>query len=284
MITCKLMGGLGNQLFQIFTTISYAMDNNCSFFFKNDKVLHENENTTTRYTYWNSFLKKISPYLSDNDGFSKLYKEPSFRYSKINNVVNHNEILLLYGYFQSPMYFEHNVSKILSFLNIAELKKTIYNLVITQNITPEFLSKAVSLHFRMGDYKKLQEYHPLMTIDYYKNSINYLCDKLDFTPNILYFCEDQDVEDVDIMISVLKNEFPNIKFQRAFNKLVDWHQLLLMSLCKHNIIANSSFSWWGAYLNDEPNKIVCYPSLWFGKKVEHNVVDIFPIRWVKINV
>ena len=284
MITCKLMGGLGNQLFQIFATISYAIDNNCPFFLKNDKVLHENENTTTRYTYWNSFLKTLTPYLSNSDGFTQLYREPSFRYSKINKVVHHNEILLLYGYFQSPMYFHHNAINILSLLNIPELKKTIHNLVVSEYITTEFLSKAVSLHFRMGDYKKLQDYHPLATIDYYKNSIKYICDKVDFTPNILYFCEDQDITEVNIMIDVLQSEFPHVEFKRACNKLVDWHQLLLMSLCKHNIIANSSFSWWGAYFNDNPEKIVCYPSVWFGKNVEHNVVDLFPSRWVKINV
>ena len=284
MITCKLMGGLGNQLFQIFTTISYAIDNNCPFFLKNEQVLHENEKATTRYTYWNSFLKKLTPYLSDNDGFSHLYKEAGFRYSKINKVVNPNEILLLYGYFQSPMYFQHNINQIISLLNIPELKKTIYNLVVSQNISHEFLSKAVSLHFRMGDYKNSPEYHPLATIDYYKNSIKYICNNLNFTPNILYFCEDEDIADVDIMIGSLKSEFPHIEFQRAFHKLVDWHQLLLMSLCKHNIIANSSFSWWGAYFNEEPNKIVCYPSVWFGKNVEHNVVDLFPSSWVKINV
>jgi len=284
MITCNLMGGLGNQLFQIFTTISYAIDNNYPFFLKNDQVLHENENITTRYTYWNSFLKKLSPYLSNINGFSKLYKEQSFRYSKINMVVNHDEILLIYGYFQSPMYFQHNINKIITLLNIRELKKTLYDIVISQYITPEFLSKSVSLHFRMGDYKKIQDYHPLVTIDYYKNSIKYMCDKLVFTPNILYFCEDEDVADVDVMIGLLKTEFPNIEFQRACNTLVDWNQLLLMSLCKHNIIANSSFSWWGAYLNDESDKIICYPSVWFGKNVEHNVCDLFPSRWVKIDV
>ena len=284
MITCKLMGGLGNQLFQIFTTMSYAIDNNCSFFLKNDKVLHENENTTTRYTYWNNFLKKLTPYLSNNDGFNQLYKEPSFRYSKINKVVNHNEILLLYGYFQSPMYFHHNVSNILSLLNITELKKTIHNLVISEYITAEFLSKALSLHFRIGDYKKLPDYHPLATIDYYKNSIKYICDKLDFTPNILYFCEEQDESDVNVYIDLLKNEFPNIEFKRASYKLEDWHQLLLMSLCKHNIIANSTFSWWGAYFNEDTNKIVCYPSVWFGNRVGHDLTDLFPNDWVKINI
>jgi hypothetical protein len=183
------------------------------------------------------------------------------------------------------MYFQHNINQITSLLNIAELKKTIYNLVVSQNTSPEFLSKAVSLHFRMGDYKNLQEYHPLATIDYYKNSIKYICNNIYFTPNILYFCEDQDVEDVDIMIGLLKSEFPHIEFQRAFHKLVDWHQLLLMSLCKHNIIANSSFSWWSAYFNSRQDKIICYPSVWLGVAANNNnTKDLCPPEWIRINV
>ena len=55
-----------------------------------------------------------------------------------------------------------------------------------------------------------------------------------------------------------------------------------MSLCEHNIIANSTFSWWGAYFNTNVNKIVCYPSLWFGKNCNNNVKDLFPEKWIKI--
>jgi hypothetical protein len=60
--------------------------------------------------------------------------------------------------------------------------------------------------------------------------------------------------------------------------------MLLMSLCHHNIIANSSFSWWSAYFNSWEDKIVCYPSVWFGEVAKNNTKDLCPPEWVKINV
>ncbi|MFM8313149.1 MAG: alpha-1,2-fucosyltransferase [Deltaproteobacteria bacterium] len=60
--------------------------------------------------------------------------------------------------------------------------------------------------------------------------------------------------------------------------------MLLMSVCKDNIIANSSFSWWGAYFNSNPNKIVTYPSKWFGPIAGHDTRDLCPPEWNKINV
>jgi hypothetical protein len=64
--------------------------------------------------------------------------------------------------------------------------------------------------------------------------------------------------------------------------LNDWQQLLLMSLCNHNIIANSSYSWWGAYLNDNLNKIVCYPSIYFASSYAKSTIDLFPKNWIEI--
>ena len=58
--------------------------------------------------------------------------------------------------------------------------------------------------------------------------------------------------------------------------------MLLMSLCDHNIIANSSFSWWAAYFNVNPEKIVCYSSQWFGPKCNNSTRDLFPENWIKI--
>lgn len=55
-----------------------------------------------------------------------------------------------------------------------------------------------------------------------------------------------------------------------------------MSLCNHNIIANSTFSWWGAYFNINPEKIVCYPNVWFGSECNNSTQDLFPKNWVKI--
>ena len=75
-----------------------------------------------------------------------------------------------------------------------------------------------------------------------------------------------------------------MKFIKADDKAVDWQQLLLMSCCQHNIIANSTFSWWGAYFNENKNKIVCYPDVWFGSKLAHNdTKDLFLDSWDKIS-
>jgi hypothetical protein len=92
------------------------------------------------------------------------------------------------------------------------------------------------------------------------------------------------VEDVNISIEKLMNKFKNIIFVRANNDLSDWEQMLLMSLCQHNIIANSTFSWWGAYFNENPEKKVCYPSLWYGEKANIDTTNMFPSSWIKINV
>ena len=76
------------------------------------------------------------------------------------------------------------------------------------------------------------------------------------------------------------NSFKNVFFIE--NIPFDYEELILMSLCKHNIIANSTFSWWGAYFNTNPAKIVCYPSIWFGPDVTHNTKDLCPESWTKI--
>mgnify|MGYP000378992263 CR=1 FL=1 len=96
--------------------------------------------------------------------------------------------------------------------------------------------------------------------------------------------EDNDLDDVLITIDYLKDKFKDYDFERGYNELEDWEQMLLMSCCHHNIIANSSFSWWGAYFNDWENKIVCYPSLWFGKAVNYNTKDLCPLNWIRIKV
>jgi hypothetical protein len=73
------------------------------------------------------------------------------------------------------------------------------------------------------------------------------------------------------------------RFYKVPDMFEDWKQLLLMSVCDHNIIANSTFSWWGAYFNQNPGKMVCYPSAWFGPALNHDTRDLFPAGWVKIN-
>ena len=85
-------------------------------------------------------------------------------------------------------------------------------------------------------------------------------------------------------IEYFRNKYSLIDFIKVDDSILDWEQLIIISLCNHNIIANSSYSWWGAYINDNKEKIVCYPSIWFGPELEkNNTNDLFPNNWIKIN-
>jgi hypothetical protein len=158
-------------------------------------------------------------------------------------------------------------------------------LLFKLSLSNETLTNAISMHFRIGDYKKIQEYHPLTTYDYYERSLEYIREKKPgniFT--IYYFCEDTDIDDVLPTIERLQSKFSEYKFERGNNELADWEQMLLMSCCHHNIIANSSFSWWAAYFNFWEDKIVCYPSVWFGHAANNDTRDLPVNSWTRINV
>jgi hypothetical protein len=86
-------------------------------------------------------------------------------------------------------------------------------------------------------------------------------------------------------IDLLQEEFNHLTFTPIDTEIVDYEQVLLMSLCQHNIIANSSFSWWGAYFNQHSNNIVTYPNTWFGPSLGNKKTDdMFPIGWCKIHI
>jgi hypothetical protein len=281
------MGGLGNQLFQIFTVISYAIKYKHMFKFIGAEELG-GDGCTKRKTYWKTFLFKLSGFLMEEyPHFDIVWNEKGFSFKELpNDILSYNNLtIMLSGYFQSYKYFQENYDIICRILNIAEKRLDIIEEVVGKHHSMTFLEKSISMHFRLGDYKNLPDYHPIMTPEYYKKSLQYITGKLDYTPNVLYFCEDEDLESVNETIQLLKSEFPTIEFERATNTLDDWQQMLLMSCCNHNIIANSSFSWWGAYFNVNPAKIVCYPSVWFGPKMSDVVVsDLFPDDWVRITV
>ena len=89
---------------------------------------------------------------------------------------------------------------------------------------------------------------------------------------------------VNKQIHLIKEKFTELEFIMCNHKLQDWEQMLQMSLCKHNIIANSTFSWWGAYLNNNKDKIVCIPQKWFGPAIKHNQKDLYLPEWSIINI
>jgi tellurite resistance-related uncharacterized protein len=99
---------------------------------------------------------------------------------------------------------------------------------------------------------------------------------------VLYFCENQDIDDVEPILFTLKEEFPDIIFERADTLLDDWEQLIMMSLCRYNIIANSTFSWWGAYLNTYRDKIVVSPKTWFQTTTKLSTTDLLSMTNIHI--
>jgi hypothetical protein len=192
------------------------------------------------------------------------------------------KIQMLDGYFQSYKYFDEYYDTINRMLRLDALKVVLTNKYL--KLINE--DQSISMHFRRGDYKFLPKYYVLLNVDYYKAALARVLEANpdDNLKKVLYFCEDQDLEDVDKMILDIKDEFPTILFIRADPLLEDWEQLILMSLCRHNIIANSTFSWWGAYLNTSREKTVIYPSTWFGSSLQqtHDVKDLFLKEWIKI--
>lgn len=273
MLTCLLMGGLGNQLFQIFAVISYSIQFHHTYFFFDDE---QTIGCTPRSTYWKTLLHEI-PLLQKEDAspFHFLIKEePEYtRRKKEEFPINKN--ILLSGYFQSYKYFDTYYNEIYESLKIEETKEEVLEKCVYYN--KSFLDSCCSIHFRIGDYLHLQDHHNILTIDYYKQALL----KVN-TFYVLYFCEEKDKRKVKEMISVLQGEFPSIRFYKIHSSLSDWEQMLIMSCCKHNIIANSTFSWWGAYLNHHTDKIVCYPSQWYGPKKNVSTKDLFPEDWIVV--
>lgn len=277
MITCNLKGGLGNQLFEIFATMSYSIDYNHLFYFKNTYAL--NSGVTQRHTYWHSLLIFMRKHLTETTYINKLtiVREKSFNYEELPMITPLDNIILD-GYFQSPKYFEKNYKQIYDFLQFEVLRK---KAISKYNYN---YKEFISMHFRQGDYKNLQHTHPILSYKYYENSLKEILKKTNSkTPKVLYFCEKEDNEEIEKIINDIKKTFKYLAFIKVTDDVEDWQQLLLMSACGNNIIANSSFSWWGAYLNTNPTKIVCYPEVWFGTKVTHDTKDLFPESWTKIS-
>ena len=281
MITCNLMGGLGNQIFQIFATIAYAIKSRNKFQFLAQETLGGGS-CTLRYTFWNTFFSSLKPFLITNLPPVNVVRENGFTFQElpINLLTGTN--VLIHGYFQSDKYFKDQFEMICRVIGLEKKKQSVLD---TLRLNKEDLNNTISMHFRLGDYKKLSDFHPIATPQYYENALNHFNSKFPEEKFIiLYFCEDQDINDVQITIQNLENKFLNYKFIRGDNTLPDWQQMLYMSVCRHNIIANSSFSWWGAYFNNNnTDKVVCYPSVWFGQTANIDTKDLCPQEWVKMN-
>jgi hypothetical protein len=241
------MGRLGNQLFQIATTISTA----------------NRYNTEAKFYKWkysDFFKNKIDQGLNSDlirDFF--IYRESSFNYKNIENRGNMD----LLGYFQSERYFMDNPEKVRYYFDfIDELNDG--------SIGQDFNS--CSIHIRRGDYLNVSDYHPFPGMEYYKKSIYYM---RDIGVNKFYVFSDD--------IEWCKNEFKEFLDLHYIEGNTNIKDLCLMSSCKNNIIANSSFSWWGAWLNKNTDKKIIAPKIWFGPAKKGVITDdLYCEGWIKM--
>jgi hypothetical protein len=282
-----LRAGLGNQLFMIFAGFSYAMKSNKEF-----KIISYLKSAMCgNYTYWNNILKYFENSLVENPQSqieeSDIYHEPQFAYSPIPSELANKEQIVLFGFFQSEKYFKEHYNTIAEKM---ELSKQLLD-AKTENINL-FKKKTIAIHFRIGDYLYLQGNHPIKKPEYFiyalKNLENELKNRGENIQDydILYFSQKQDFHTVEEFIRIFTYIFnEKLNFVKVPDDIPDWKQLLIMANCNHFIIANSTFSWFGAYFCEHIDKIVYYPKVWFGTNLQqtHDTKDLFPSGWKEIN-
>jgi len=258
-VTGNIKGGLGNQLFQIFTIISYSYKNKINFILPNFKGGLGIDNKSIRYSYWDDFFINLKKFVSNEKIVADItYSENNFsEYIELPSSNGYN--IYLDGYFQNIKYFSSYSYKIEELLKINTFQNDLKKKYNTDN--------SISLHFRIGDYKKLPDLYPILNIDYYDKALGIIIMKTKKSDWIVnYCCNDMDKELVENNIKILKDRYKKIIFERVDPELKDWQQMLYMSICDHNIIANSTFSYWSAYLNKNKNKIICIPKKWINIK------------------
>lgn len=285
MIITKLIGGLGNQMFQYATGRSLAHRNNDSL--KIDLSGYKNQIGVTPREYELSIFN-INEVFSNTSEISrlkrwniisnlffknsrKLYLEEGFRFNK--KFCNLKGDIVLSGFWNSEKYFK-DIETLLR--KDFEFKKPINSSSI--KILEQILhSNSVAVHIRRGDYvkdKKTNEFHGICDLNYYNKAMIIMEKKV---KNIIYFVFS---DDMDWARQNLKNERQMV-FVDGNKGMDSWMDMALMSRCKHNIIANSTFSWWGAWLNNNGKKLVLAPNKWFNNTTL-DTRDLIPKEWTKI--
>lgn len=294
MIIVKLKGGLGNQLFQYAAAKNLAIINQT-------KLLIDSSSGFSNDPYKRSFallnfcikseiasLDEINNFLGKSNiiryfriFFSYLFSFNNLQYiherfyhydEKVANIKSKKNIYLE-GYFQSEKYFIKNYNEVLSEFEFKQEASDI-NLKYLLQIKD---CESVSLHVRTYDDAKINSAIKIYgnpSIDYYEKAVEYIKSKIK-DPVFFIFSDNIDWAKNNIVINHAKVEYI------SHNDIENGHEdLRLMKACKHNIIANSSFSWWGAWLNKNKSKIVIAPQKWV--QSDHiDFKDVVPKNWIK---
>jgi hypothetical protein len=271
-------GRLGNQMFQFAATIGIArkLGKNAAFPIENTKIpsIENFKDGITREVYFDlpKYFPNISRLLIPIDKIETVHiaQEPYFHFCP-QFFTDLPDQTSLQGYFQTEKYFCHCSDLILGFFqfdkSIKDEAKKFFAL-ISKDI------ETVGVHIRVGDYKGLQQFHPIMDTRYYFDAMKEFSNENNETDKyFLIFSDDMEYAknifgESDCII-YMENNTPEV-------------DMCAMSMCDHNIIANSSFSWWAAWLNDNINKKIVAPKNWFGPAYTgiHTTKDLYPESWI----
>ena len=293
MIITNILGGLGNQMFQYAAGRSLAHQTGQQFLLDisafDDYKLHNGFELTRIFSIHNQFIasnkdffdvlgwqsnvllrRLLSRHLLSFLRKNQFIQEPHFQYWDGFNCISQDAYIQ--GYWQSYKYFQLIESIIRSDFIFKE-PMSVENQKIADQITN---CCAVSLHIRRGDYVEnpvTLAKHGLCSLQYYLNAVEYIATNL-VEPKFFIFSDD-----IAWVKEHLKINY-SCEYIDINHGLDSYNDMRLMSLCHHNIIANSSFSWWGAWLNSNLNKIVIAPKRWFFNKT--NTYDLIPEDWVRL--
>jgi hypothetical protein len=294
MIIVHLMGGLGNQLFQYaaarrlsakyqtslkFDTESFKHDKLRDFalnpFFVIGEKATECEITQVKSPKY-FFVKLPALHRLLPAKFKSTLRAPTFKFYK--EVLNGGSSHYLYGYWANENYFK-DIRPIL--LQELRLKPDYQQSDFRQAQAQLLKENSVSIHIRRGDYANSATVHSffgLLPLAYYQRAIKLALQQL---VNPVFYLFTDDVEWVKENLNL---EVPII-FVKNMGDFKDYHELMLMASCKHNIIANSTFSWWGAWLNDTPDKLVIAPKIWYSDieaQKFYQESNFIPSTWIKV--
>lgn len=271
------MGQLGNQMFQYAALVGVRAK-------KGYEIAIPESNTEKRGTvpdnlngtyikYGLSLLDcfDLNERLATTDELKSslkfMYSEPHHHFSPA--IFDINDGTTINGYFESEKHFEHCPEEILKRFKFKEdvVKLSVERL---KSISVEG-KRNLAVHIRRGqDRPGLQELHPFIPKDFYDRAISLLPDR-----NVLIFTDD---------FAWVKQNFPQYKVMEwVEHQRPDFVDMCTMSMCDDHIIANSTFSWWSAWLSQAENKTVIAPNLWFGPVLSHkSTKDTIPARWKRI--
>lgn len=289
----SLMGGLGNQMFQYALGRRLSMERDVplkldlSWFQTQDKREFELEELNviteiatheeiyqTRYFSHNRYFRKACSVIENHLPYWKkrVIKEKSIG-TFDPNILSVSKKCIIQGYWQSEKYFQSIAETLLK-------EFTLIHPVVNEiaELAREMLkNNSVSLHIRRGDYvldPKVNQYHGLLSIDYYRSAVKQIQTQVD-SPHFYVFSDDLDWAKENLTFLVPHTFVEN---EPVFSSC---EEMWLMSNCRHHVTANSSFSWWGAWLGVNPNKIIISPKTWFTNP-KQSTVDIVPERWIRL--